>query len=263
VSIEATRQAGALGAYVGGVDLSEPLDDASFEALRALFREHHVICFRDQGHLSPDQQLAFAARWGPIFVHPYVPGIEGYPAIMEVYDPAPITVTWHSDTTHSKTPPRMSLLLARRVPVYGGDTMFANQHLAYEELSSGMKRLLEGLRAVHKGTELAAEEKGLTPREVTSLHPVVRRHPETGRAALYVNADYTKHFEDMSEEESRPLLEYLYAWASRAEYTWRHHWRVGDLLLWDNASVQHRVIDDVGKGERSLHRVTIEGDAPR
>jgi taurine dioxygenase len=262
MTIEATRDAGALGAYVSGVDLSVPLDDASFETLHSLFLEHHVLCFRDQGHLTPDQQLAFAARWGTIFTHPYVPGIEGYPPIMEVHDPHPITVAWHSDTTHSKTPPRMTMLLARRVPEYGGDTMFANQHLAYEELSDGLKRLLEGLNAVHKGTELAMKEKGMEISEVSAVHPVVRRHPETGRPALYVNADYTKHFEDMTEEESRPLLEYLYATCGRARYTWRHHWRVGDFLFWDNASVQHCVVDDVQKGERSLHRVLIEGMAP-
>ena len=255
------RQAGALGAYITGIDLSRPVDDATFERLRAAFLEHHVVCFRDQD-VTSEQQLAFAARWGKIFVHPYVPPIEGYPGIMEVYDPHPITTTWHQDTTHSKTPPRMSLLLARRVPAYGGDTMFANQHLAFEELSPALQRLLEGLRAVHSGTEMAQAEKGLTPQEVTAVHPVVRRHPDTGRKALFVNADYTRHFEGMTEEESRPLLELLFDRASRPAYTWRHHWREGDLLLWDNASVQHAVVPDVGKGERSLHRVTIEGDVP-
>lgn len=262
MTIDVTRDAPALGAYVSGVDLSARLDDAAFEELHSLFLTHHVLCIRDQGHLTPEEQLAFAARWGPVGVHPYVPSIEGYPAIMEVFDPHPITVAWHQDTTHMKAPPRMTMLLARRVPDYGGDTMFANQHLAYEELSVGMQRLLEGLSAVHKGTDLATKEKGLSIPEVSALHPVVRRHPETGRPALYVNADYTKHFEDMSEQESLPLLEYLYAACSRSRYTWRHHWRVGDLLMWDNASVQHCVVDDVQKGRRSLHRVLIEGIAP-
>jgi taurine dioxygenase len=157
----------------------------------------------------------------------------------------------------------MSLLLARRVPAFGGDTMFANQHLAFEGLSPALRRVLEGLRAVHTGTaELAKAEKGLTPEEVTAVHPVARRHPDTGRRALFVNADYTRHFEGMSAEESRPLLEFLFARACRPEYTWRHHWRVGDLLLWDNASVQHAVVPDVGKGLRSLHRLTIEGEVP-
>ena len=259
--MEVLRQAGAVGAYVRGVDLARPVDAPLFERLREALLEHHVICLRDQD-VSPERQLEFAARWGRIFVHPYVPSIEGHPGIMEVHDPHPITTVWHSDTTHSKTPPRMSLLLARRVPAYGGDTMFANQHLAFEGLSPALRSVLEGLRAVHYGTEMAQTEKGLTPQEVTAVHPVVRQHPETGRRALFVNGDYTRHFEGMTEQESRPLLEFLYSRASRPEYTWRHRWRVGDLLLWDNASVQHAVVPDVAKGERSLHRVTIEGGVP-
>ncbi len=254
------RQAGALGAYIYGVDLGKPLDGASFETLHAAFLEHHVICIRDQD-ITPAQQLEYAERWGRVFVHPYVESIEGHPGIMELGDPHPITTTWHSDTTHARTPPRMSMLLARRIPPYGGDTLFANQHLAWEELSLGLQRVLSGLRVVHKGTELAADQ-GLTHREVTAVHPVARHHPETGRLALYVNGNYTRHFEGMTEEESRPLLEFLYARAARPEYTWRHHWRVGDLLMWDNASVQHAVVGDVEKGERLLHRITIEGDAP-
>lgn len=261
MSLQIERQAGALGAYVSGVDLSKPVERAAFEALRAAFLEHHVICLRGQD-ITPDQQLAFAARWGPIFHHPYVPSIEGYPGIMEVADPHPTTVVWHSDTTHTKAPPRMSLLLARRVPEYGGDTMFANQHAAYDGLSPAMQRMLDGLRAAHEGTALA-DAAGVSRAVVESVHPVVRRHPDTGRPALFVNRDYTKRFEGMTEEESRPLLEFLYAWAARNEYTWRHRWRAGDLLLWDNASVQHVVVADVGPGERSLHRVTIEGVPPR
>ena len=259
--MEIERQAGALGAYVRGIDLARPLADETFDRIHAAFLEHHVICIRDQ-RLTPDQQTAFARRWGQIFVHPYVPSIEGQPGMMEICDPHPITTVWHQDTTHSKTPPRMSLLLARRVPAYGGDTLFANQHLAFEGLSAAMQRVLVGLRAVHYGTEMAQAEKGLTQEEVTSIHPVVTRHPDTGRQGLFVNADYTRHFEGMTEEESRPLLEFLFSVACRPEYTWRHHWRVGDLLIWDNASVQHTVVPDVAKGERSLHRLTIEGGVP-
>ncbi|MBW2497014.1 MAG: TauD/TfdA family dioxygenase [Deltaproteobacteria bacterium] len=260
MSFRIERPAGALGAYVTGIDLAKPVDDETFAELHQAFLDHHVLCIRDQD-ITPAQQLAFSARWGTIFIHPYVPSIEGHPGIMEIYDPNPVTVAWHSDTTHTQAPPRMSLLLARRVPEFGGDTMFANQHAAYDGLSSGMQRLLDGLRAVHKGTE-RADAAGVPRSVVESVHPVVRRHPETGRPALFVNVDYTKHFEDMTERESRPLLEFLYAEGCRNEYTFRHRWRVGDLLLWDNASVQHAVVSDVPPGERSLHRVTIEGVPP-
>ena len=259
-TIEILQQAGSLGAIATGVDLSQPPDAASFEILHAAFLAHHVLVLRDQD-ITPAEHLAFAARWGKIFVHPYVPSIEGHPGIMEVTNPHPITVTWHADTTHSKTPPMMALLLARQVPTLGGDTMFANQHLALENLTSAMQRMLGDLRAVHRGTELATEA-GLEPTAVEAIHPVVRTHPETGRKALFVNGNYTSHFEGMTEAESAPLLAFLYAQASRPEYTFRHRWRAGDLLLWDNRSVQHCVVPDVGKGERSLHRITIEGDIP-
>jgi taurine dioxygenase len=234
MSFRIERPAGALGAYVTGIDLAKPVDDETFAELHQAFLDHHVLCIRDQD-ITPAQQLAFSARWGTIFIHPYVPSIEGHPGIMEIYDPNPVTVAW--------------------------DTMFANQHAAYDGLSSGMQRLLDGLRAVHKGTE-RADAAGVPRSVVESVHPVVRRHPETGRPALFVNVDYTKHFEDMTERESRPLLEFLYAEGCRNEYTFRHRWRVGDLLLWDNASVQHAVVSDVPPGERSLHRVTIEGVPP-
>ncbi len=260
MSLRVERQAGALGAYVYGVDLAEDLDASTFEKLHAAFVEHHVICIRDQD-INPGQQLEYARRWGRVFIHPYVESIEGHPGVMQIGDPNPITTTWHSDTTHARKPPRASMLLARRVPPYGGDTLFANQHLAWEGLSQAMRGLLSELRAVHQGTELAAAQ-GLTPQEITTSHPVGRRHPETRRRALYVNGDYTAHLEGMTREESRPILEFLYAQACLPQYTWRHHWRVGDLLMWDNASVQHQVIDDIPAGERLLHRITIEGDEP-
>ena len=255
------RQAGALGAYIRDVDLSKPIAPAEFAPLREAFLRHHVICFRGQ-ELSPAEQLEFAARWGEIFVHPYVPSLEGYPGIMELGDPHPITTTWHSDTTHSKQPPRATILLGRQIPDYGGDTMFANQHLAYEAMSPRFRELLDGLYAVHKGTERAGSA-GLSEREVTATHPVVRAHPDTRRKALFVNRNYTKHFEGMTPEESRPLLEFLFAHAGRAEFTWRHRWRPGDLLMWDNASVQHSVVGDLSNGARIMHRVTLAGETPR
>jgi taurine dioxygenase len=259
--MEIQRQAPALGARVTGIDLAQAIDDALFERIRAAFLEHHVLCFPGQ-EITPEQHYAFAARWGRIFVHPYVPSIEGQPGMMEVTDPHVITTTWHQDTTHSKFPPRMSLLVARKVPPIGGDTMFANQHLAFENLSPALQQVLEGLRAVHYGTDLAQQQKGLSQAQVTSVHPVVRKHPDTGRKALFVNADYTRHFEGMTEDESRPLLAFLFERASLPQYTWRHHWKVGDLLMWDNASVQHCVVPDVAAGGRSLHRMTIEGEVP-
>jgi taurine dioxygenase len=255
------REAGALGATIRGVDLSGPIDDAVFAAIRAALLEHLVIAIKGQAAMTPDDQLAFAARLGEITIHPYVPSIEGHPGVMKVYDPTPVTVTWHSDTTHAKRPPAVTMLLGRVIPPYGGDTMFSNGYLVYEHLSPGLRATLEGLSAVHQGTELAADA-GLGKEAVTAVHPVVRTHPDTGRRALYVNGNYTKRFDGWTDEESAPLLAFLYAQVGRPEYTYRHRWDEGDLLLWDNRCTQHAVIGDTGGQERVLHRITIAGDVP-
>jgi taurine dioxygenase len=259
--ISVSREAGALGAIVTGVDLAQAVDGATFDAVRGAFADNLVICIRGQAHVRPEDQLKFATRWGEISVHPYVPSIDGYPGVMRVSDPTPVTTTWHADTTHLAAPPALTLLLARQVPPYGGDTMFANQYLAYEGLSPGLRATVDTLRAIHKGTELA-KEAGLDREALTASHPVVRTHPETGRRCLFVNGNYTTHIEGWTAEESRPFLEYLYAQACRPEYTWRHHWQIGDLVIWDNRCTQHAVIGDVAGGERVLHRVTIAGDVP-
>jgi taurine dioxygenase len=260
--ITVARQAGALGAIVTGVDLAAGVDAAVFTLLHDALLEHAVICIRGQAHITPDDQVAFSARWGRIEPHPYVPPIEGHPEIIKVYDPNPITVTWHADFTYAKQPPAISLLLARVIPPYGGDTMFSNGSLAYEHLSSGMRAALDGMCAVHYATQLAIES-GMPEDEIVNSHPVVCTHPETGRRALFVNDNYTRHFDGWSVDESQPLLDYLYAQFARFEYTWRHRWQEGDLLIWDNRCVQHAVVGDTRDQERVLHRTTIAGDTPR
>jgi taurine dioxygenase len=260
-TVRVERQAGALGALVTGVDLASGLDDETFAVIREAFLDHHVICLRGQHELTPAGQLEFAARWGTISVHPYVPSVEGYPGLMRIYDPNPVTQTWHADTTHAARPPLLTLLLARTIPPYGGDTMFSNAHRVYEDLSPGLRGILDGMRAVHRGTELAASA-GLEQGDVTTTHPVAARHPVTGRRALFVNANYTARFHGWSDEDSAPLLRHLYAQVGRAEYVYRHKWRVGDLVIWDNRATQHSVVGDTAGAERTLHRVTIEGDVP-
>jgi taurine dioxygenase len=165
--------------------------------------------------MRPEDQLAFAARWGEISIHPYVPSIEGYPGIMRIYDPNTITQAWHADTTHVARPPALTLLLARTIPAIGGDTMFASASRAFEALSPGLQQTLLGLRAVHRGTEAAAAEAGVDRGVINSVHPVVRTHPETGRKALFVNGNYVTQFEGWSPEESASLLSYLYSVVGR------------------------------------------------
>lgn len=253
-------KAGNVGADIHGLDLSAPLDDETFAELEAAFHEYLVVAIREQ-EITPDHHLTFARRWGEVLPHPYVPSIDGYPGVMRVYDPTPITQTWHSDFTYAERPSKMSILVARIIPPVGGDTMFANQYVAYDALSPALREMLQTLRAVHRGTSLA-KAAGLSDKDIEWTHPVVRTHPETGRKALFVNADYTKHFDGMTVEESEPLLRYLYVHASRTEFTCRHRWHDGDVLMWDNRVLQHAVIGDVHGAERELHRVTIEGEVP-
>jgi len=260
--VEVRRLAGALGAEVLGVDLAAgPLHDDAFATIHAAFLEHQVICIRGQQALTPDGQLEFAGRWGEVAIHPYIPSIDGHPGIMRIYDPNPITQTWHADTTHAQRPPALTLLLARVLPEVGGDTMFSSMYGVYESLSPGLQATLQGLRAVHKATERAAAA-GLDADAVTTTHPVVRVHPETGRKALFVNGNYVSHIDGWTPEESEPLLSYLYGLVGRPEMTYRHRWQDGDLVIWDNRCTQHAVVGDTGGAERTLHRVTIAGDVP-
>ena len=259
--MEIRQLAGALGAEVLGLDLTGQIADSDFAPVRDALHENGVICIRDQGAMTPEDQLAFAAQWGEISIHPYVPSIEGYPGIMKIYDPNPITQTWHSDSTHMNDPHAYTLLLARVLPRVGGDTMFASAVKAFESLSPGLQDMLRTLSAVHEGTSLAADA-GLDHEAVVAVHPVVRAHPDTGGEALFVNDNYVTRIDGWTPEESQPLLEYLYGVIGRYENTYRHRWRDGDLVIWDNRSTQHAVVGDVAGEERVLHRVTIAGSAP-
>ena len=259
--IDVRRLSGSLGAELIGLDLSKPVGNAVLADIRAAFLAHQVIVIRDQQTMTPDDQMAFAARWGDISIHPYVPSIDGYPGLMKIYDPNPITQTWHADSTHQKQPPALTLLLARTLPSVGGDTMFSSMTRAFAALSSGLQTMLRGLRAVHEGTALAADA-GLAKDAVTAVHPVVRTHPETGAKALFVNGNYTTRFDGWTAAESAPLLQFLYEHCARVEITYRHRWRAGDLVIWDNRCTQHAVVGDAGGAERVLHRVTIAGDTP-
>jgi taurine dioxygenase len=260
-ALKIERRSSALGAIVTGVELAGGVDEPTLAAIKQAFLDHQMICIRGQQAMTPEDQLAFAARWGEVSIHPYVPSIEGHPGLMKIHEPTALTQRWHADTTHAAAPPALSMLLARVIPEVGGDTMWSNASLAYERLSAGLRATLDGLRAVHQGTTLAVEA-GLDKKAVTRTHPVVRTHPVTGRRALFVNGDYTTGIEGWTVEESRPLLEYLYAQIAKAEYVYRHKWHVGDLVIWDNRCTQHAVVGDTGGAERVLHRVTLVGDTP-
>jgi taurine dioxygenase len=267
--------AGALGAEISGVDLSQPQTDDDIAAIRRAWLDHGVIFFRDQP-LAPDRLLEFGRRFGEVVEYPFLRGIEGYPEVIAVakleHERINFGGVWHSDTAYLEVPPMASMLLAREVPPQGGDTLFANMYLAYESLSDGMKRLVEPLWAVNSSAKadvtrtredrLKADGSDKAGRELVAEHPVVRTHPETGRKALYVNVAHTIRFAGMTEEESAPLLEFLFRHQIRPEFTCRFRWRVGSLAFWDNRCVQHNPINDYHGHRRIMHRITLAGDRP-
>ncbi len=278
--IEVTPMAGALGAEIGGIDLGEPMDDALFEGVRAALNEHLVICFRDQ-KLTPERHKDFGRRFGPLNIHPHYRPLDGHPEILPILkepeDAGNIGGGWHTDVSFLERPALDSLLYALDVPTHGGDTMFANQYLAHETLSEGMRDMLAEMSAIHsdailsrpenkakansdRSTELKEEE---TTEEVENRHPVIRTHNETGRRCLYVNRHFTKRFDEMTEAESRPLLEFLYEHAVRPEFTCRIRWEKGTLVMWDNRCAQHYALNDYQGQRREMHRVTVEGSRPR
>ena len=276
--IEVKPLAGALGAEIAGADLAHPLDDATFAEIHKAHLDYLVLFFRDQD-LSDEELAAFGRRFGdlaPLPPHRQFPG--KFPELL-VIDKKPddklvFGWEWHSDTTHLDVPSLGSVLYAKVIPPVGGDTLFANQYLAYEALSDGMKALLDGMVAVHSnGRILRTLEEDAIPAPGTEAasagyangwaeHPVVRTHPETGRKALFVNELHTERLKGMTVEESQPMLRYLYDHGSRPEFTCRFRWQVGSVAFWDNRSVQHLALNDYPGHRRLMHRVQIKGTRP-
>lgn len=266
---------GALGAELLGIDLAQPLSQEDRAGIKSALAEHGVIFFRDQ-KLTPEQHIAFAGSIAPININRFFKAAPGHPEIAEVRkEPEQKTNIgggWHTDHSYDQVPALGSVLLAREVPNRGGDTMFAAMWLAYEGLSAGLKRTLEGLRAVHSSRHVfgakGKTEKGrdygsrLGNEEAATqdaVHPVVLTHPESGRKVLFVNRAFTTHFEGWTAEESKPLLDYLYAHGSRPEYQTRFQWREGSIAFWDNRSTWHLAVNDYHGERRLMHRITLEG----
>ena len=266
------RMAGAIGAEIGGVKLRPDLPDAVIAELRRLWLEHLVLFFRNQ-ELTPHEVAAVARRFGEIVHYPFLKGLDEAPEVIQVAKLEHETVNfgglWHTDTAYLADPPMATMLIAREVPPHGGDTLFASSYAAYDALSDGMKQMLAPLRAVNTSSKA---EKSRTredrdanepPRVLEAEHPVVRTHPETGRKALYINGGHTLRFVGMTEAESTPLLEYLFAHQVRPEFTCRFHWEPGSIAFWDNRCALHNPINDYHGFRRIMHRVTLAGDRPR
>ena len=275
----------ALGAEITGLDVESGLDDAAFEALYAAWvAANGLLVIRDQSHLSIEAHLAFSRRFGPLFgeaeqlqdtvrkyLHPDHPGIYRVSNKVEagqVLGRARAGDYWHSDVSFRERPAKASILHGIEVPALGGDTQFASMFRAWEALSPAMQALLEDLEAVHDFAVRAA--LSYRPEVVESqdfhgdnrsLHPVVIRHPDSGRRALFVNPGFTARLDGFSPEESEALLGFLYAHCTRDEFVYRHRWRPGDLLVWDNRCVMHRAITDY-TADRYLQRTTVIAERP-
>ncbi|MEJ1970233.1 MAG: TauD/TfdA family dioxygenase [Rhizomicrobium sp.] len=273
--IEVRRYPGGCGAEVLGVDLRD-ISDAQMSAIRAAYAEHGVIFFRDQS-LTEDEHIAFAERWGVIDINKFFPHIDGYPQIAAVAkekeQKTNIGGGWHTDHSYDQIPAMGSILVARVLPPAGGDTMFADMYAAYETLDDETKAAIDGLKAVHSNAHVFGSKAYYTNHERSqfanddavgaAVHPVAITHPLSGRKALYVNPGFTIRFEDMSPEESRPLLHKLFAHALQPRFHSRFVWRPGSIAFWDNRATWHYALNDYQGEERIMHRITVAGVALR
>ena len=267
--------AGSLGAEVQNVNLSKNMSDEIMSDIYNALLDYQVIFFRDQ-KFDPASQKLFANKIGKPVVYPFVKGLEDFPEITPILkketDINNFGGIWHSDTTYQEKPPMGTMLYALETPEFGGDTEFANQYLAYERLSDGMRKFLDTLEGVNiSGKSRVAKTRsdimkhasvGLKGDELTAIHPVIRTHPETKRKSLYVNEAHTTHFVGMSEEESAPILEYLFKHQIKSEFTCRFKWKPGSVALWDNRCTMHNPINDYHGQRRLMHRITFAGDKP-
>jgi taurine dioxygenase len=261
----------ALGAEITGADIRR---DGDAEAVRAAFVEHQIVVVRDQV-LTPDEQIAFARRFGPINVNRFFKAMDDHPEVaLVIKEPGQkkaIGERWHTDHSYDAVPAMGSLLYAVQTPPVGGDTVFASMAAAYEALSEGFRATLHGLRAWHSsrhvfGAARAFDETGRDGRignpdaaKQDACHALVITHPLSGRRGLYVNPTFTLRIDGWNEDESAALLGFLYAHCARPEFCCRVRWAPGDLTMWDNRATWHKAINDYDGHRREMRRITVEG----
>jgi len=271
---------GPVGAFVAGVNLSAPLDPSTAVTLRTALGDHGVLFFRDQD-ITPEQHIAFAEALAPIVINRFFTPVAGYPQIAEVRKEADqknnIGGAWHADHSSDDIPATGSILVARTLPPTGGDTLFASMYAAYDSLPDATKTQIAGKRALHSSrhvfgagaahlTDTGNNDQGdryKNPEAATQdvWHPVVIHHPISGRKALYVNPDFTVRIDGLPEDESRDLLDALFAHAQRPEHIYRFKWEPGSIALWDNRATWHLALNDYHGHRRLMHRITLAGVA--
>ena len=271
--IEIVRIGGNIGAEIRGVDLRRPLGDAQFAAIHAAFVRHEVIVLRDQD-ITLDQQMAFARRFGELSIHPFSPNLDDKREVIvldySADNPPALTDQWHADETFRAAPPMATVLRARVVPAYGGDTLFSSMTAAYTGLSERMKQYIHGLEALHdfkpwrplftSSERHQAKLRELEQQFPNPWHPVVRVHPVTKRRVLNVNPQFVVRLRELKDDESQTILQYLYDRAKIPEYQLRVRWAPDTVLMWDNRSVQHYAPHDYYPQRRTMDRLTIAGD---
>ena len=269
------RIAGAIGAEIIGLDLTQSPSSDLTKEVREVFLKNSVIFLRNQ-RLTSKQFMNFATAMGEPIQYPFVKGFDDFPQIIEVkqleHEKVNFGGVWHSDTTYLEKPPMGSMLLSKEIPPYGGDTLFACQYAAYESLSDTMQRLLEGLQGINSSAKadvsktredrIKSDGNESLPKSFSSSHPVVRTHPETGRKALFINTAHTTGIEGLTDKESASLLSFLFEHQVKPEFTCRWVWEPDALAFWDNRCAQHNPINDYHGFRRVLHRITLQGDKP-
>jgi taurine dioxygenase len=273
-SLEVVPTGPVVGAEIRGLDLSAPLQAAEVETIRRTLFDRGVVFFRDQ-MITPEQHIAFAERFAPININRFFTPVPGHPKIAEVRKEPDQTKNigggWHTDHSYDQVPALGSILLARELPESGGDTLFASMYAAWDALSDGLKATLRSLRAVHSSRHVFGRRDRPEQKDgrlgnahlatQDAVHPVALRHPGSGRTALYVNPAFTLRFEGWTDEESKPLLEYLYRHAARPEFQTRFAWAPGSIAFWDNRATWHYAANDYQGERRLMHRITLEGEA--
>ena len=272
-AVEVNPVSGGVGVELSNIDIGNGVNDAEFSSIQQAFIDNGLVFLHNQ-NMTPEQHIEFAERWGDININRFFPKVSGYEKIAAVVKEKDQIVNigggWHTDQSYDKIPAMGSILLARETPPVGGDTLFACMYKAYESLSDGLKKTLEGMNAVHSSRHVFGDQseykKSLEDRFGNSdlatqdaVHPVVITHPESGRKALYVNPGFTIHFEGWTANESKPLLDYLYQHATLMEHTTRFKWAEGSIAIWDNRCTWHYALNDYHGARREMHRITLEG----
>ena len=275
MTIKIKRVSPKIGAEISGVNLSSKLNKSQILIIRKALLDYGVLFFRDQV-LSPGQQMEFGTYFAELLKYPFLEGLKEYPFVVPVLKRPNETINfggiWHSDTAYLPEPPMATILYAKELPPFGGDTLFASMYAAFDTLSDGMKKLLIKLRAVNsadnqgvletRANRLRDSGRNISSVGMDSIHPVVRTHPETGRKSLYVNRAHTVCFEGMTNKESAPILNYLYKHQIREEFICRFRWTEGSIAFWDNRCTQHYPVNDYQGFKRLLYRVTLKGCKP-